>query len=97
MKLFLLQRPLKWGHVTVFWYCSNSIKKNKSATEKVISDGKLRENMHGTETEYVSVKGSLNIHSYTSTETAFVSEIPNIINGENVIIAPGQGKNQFKF
>ena len=53
--------------------------------------------MHGTETEYVSVKGSLNIHSYTSTETAFVSEIPNIINGENVIIAPGQGKNQFKF
>ena len=38
------------------------------------------------------------MHRSGSNETALVSEIPCIINDENVIIAPGQGKkNSFKF
>ena len=34
----------------------------------------------------------MNMHRTASDETAFVSEIPNITNGENVVIAPGQGE-----
>ena len=33
------------------------------------------------------------LHRTGSNETALVSEIPYIINYENVIIAPGQGKD----
>ena len=32
------------------------------------------------------------MHRTASNDTALVSEIPNVINEENVIIAPGQGK-----
>ena len=42
------------------------------------------------ETEYGSVEYSLSI--YTTATNATVSEIPYIINDENVIIAPGQGE-----
>ena len=35
------------------------------------------------------------MHRTASNDTALVSEIPNVINEENVIIAPGQGKQQF--
>ena len=73
-------------------------RKNESVTGKIISDGnELSEIMHGIDIEYVSVKDPLNLHRATSNETAFASEIPNIINEENVIISPGQGKNQFQF
>ena len=43
--------------------------------------------------QYGSVEDPLNMHRTGSNETALVSQIPNIINDENVIIAPGQGKN----
>ena len=52
-------------------------------------------NRNGTETEYVSVEDPLNMRRTASNDTNLVSEIPNIINEENVIIAPGQGKKQF--
>ena len=41
------------------------------------------------ETEYGSVEDTLSKHRTGSNETALVSEIPNIINDENAIIAPG--------
>ena len=44
-----------------------------------------------TETEYGSVEDPLSKHRTGSNETTLVSEIPNITNDENVIIAPGQG------
>ena len=43
--------------------------------------------------QYGSVEDPLNKHRTGSNETALVSEIPNIINDENIIIVPGQGKN----
>ena len=46
-----------------------------------------------TETEYGSVEDPLSKHRTGSNETALVSEIPNITNDENVIIAPRQGKD----
>ena len=50
------------------------------------------------ETEYGSVEDPLSMHRAGSNETALVSEIPSIINDENVITAPGQGKkNSFNF
>ena len=50
------------------------------------------------ETEYGSVEDPLSMHRARSNETALVSEIPSIINDENVITAPGQGKkNSFNF
>ena len=49
-------------------------------------------NRNGTEAEYVSVEDLLNMCRTASNDTTLVSEIPNIINEENVIIAPGQGK-----
>ena len=44
------------------------------------------------EKEYGSVEDPLSMHRTGSNETAVVSEIPCLINDENVIIAPGQGK-----
>ena len=67
----------------------------ESVTEKNISDGKeMTENMNynRSETEFASVEDPLNLYKTASKETTLVSEIPNIINEENVIIAPGQGK-----
>ena len=46
--------------------------------------------MNSDETEYDSVEDPLSIHRTASNETALVSEIPYIINDENVIIAPGE-------
>ena len=68
------------------------IDKHQNVTEsihtKVISN----------ETEYGSVEDPLSMHRAGSNETALVSEIPSIINDENVITAPGQGKkNSFNF
>ena len=58
---------------------------------------KNSENRNDTETECNSVEDALNMHRTASNETTLVSEIPYIINEENVLIAPGQGKKQFQF
>ena len=63
--------------------------------EKNISDGKEMNkniNYNISETEFASVEDLLNMYRTTSNETTLVSEISNIINEENVIIPPGQGK-----
>ena len=53
----------------------------------------MGENINGrSETEFASVEDPLNMHRTASNETTLVSEILNIINKKNVIIAPGQGK-----
>ena len=52
----------------------------------------MSESINDTETEYASVGDPLNMHRTASNETTLVAEIPNIINEENIIIAPGQGK-----
>ena len=61
-------------------------------TSKNISDGKeITENINDrSETEFASVEDPLILHRTASNETTLVSEIPNIINDKNVIIAPGQ-------
>ena len=53
---------------------------------------KYSENRNDTKTECASVEDPLNMHRTASNETTLVSEIPNIINEQNVLIAPGQGK-----
>ena len=50
-------------------------------------------NENASEAEYASVDDPLNMHRTATNETTPISEIPNIINEENVIIAPGQGKS----
>ena len=58
------------------------------------SDGKeITENINDRiETSFVSIEDPRNMHRTASHETTLVSEIPNIINVGNVIIAPRQGK-----
>ena len=59
-----------------------------------ISDGKeITENVNYKKKKFPSVEDPLNMYSATSNEITLVSEIPNIINEENVVIAPGQEKN----
>ena len=56
-----------------------------------ISDGKkTTENLNDTRsnTELASVEDPLNMHKTASNEITLVSEISNIIDEENVIIAP---------
>ena len=67
---------------------------SECVTEKNVSDRKeITENINDrSETEFSSVEDPLNMHRAASNETTLVSEIPNIINDKNVIIAPGQGK-----
>ena len=50
-----------------------------------------------SETEYDSIEYLLSMPRTQSNEVAVVSEIPYVINDENVIIAPGQEKNSFNF
>ena len=65
----------------------------KVLLKKNTSDGKeMSENMNDNKIGYASVEDPLNIHRSTSNDTTLVSEIPNIINEENVITAPRQGK-----
>ena len=65
--------------------------KNKNVTEKIISGRKeVGEKRNDTETEHASVEDSLNMYKTASNETTLVSEIPSIIDEENVVIAPGQ-------
>ena len=59
-----------------------------------VSEGKeMTENINSrSETKFASVEDYLNMHRTASSETTLVSEILNITNDENVIIAPGQVK-----
>ena len=50
-----------------------------------------------SETEFASVKGPLKMQRTASNEANLVSEIPNIVNNENFIIASGQEKSNFSF
>ena len=50
-----------------------------------------KENVNESETEYV-VEDPLSMHRTASNETTLVSNIANIVNNENIITAPGQGK-----
>ena len=52
----------------------------------------MSESINDTETEYASVEDSLNMHRIALNETTLVSEIPSIINEENDIITPREGK-----
>ena len=70
--------------------------KSESVTENGISDGKKmnkNNNEIASEAEYASVDDPLNKHRTATNETTPISEIPNIINEKNVIIAPGQGNS----
>ena len=63
---------------------------NKNVTEKIISGRKeVGEEGNDTETKHASVEDSLNMCKTASNETTLVSEIPSIIDEENVAIAPG--------
>ena len=67
----------------------------ESVTENGISDGKemnKNNNENTSEAEYASFKDPLNMHRTATNETTLISKIPNVINEENVIIAPGQEK-----
>ena len=52
----------------------------------------IRTKIISNETEYGSVEDPLSMHRTGSNETALVSEIPSIVNDENVMIALGQGE-----
>ena len=67
---------------------------SECVTEKNVPGGKeITENINDrSETEFASVKDSLNMHRTASNEKILVSGVLNIINDENVIIAPRQGK-----
>ena len=53
--------------------------------------------INNTETELASMEDPPSMYKTASNETSLISEIPNIINEENVINATTQGKNQFQF
>ena len=57
----------------------------------------MSESLNNTKKEYASVEDLLDMHRITSNETALISQIPNIINEENVIIAPEQEKKTVSF
>ena len=62
------------------------IDKHQDVTERI------HKKIISNETEYGSVEDPLSTHTTGSNETALFPEIPSIINDENVIVAPGQGK-----
>ena len=77
----------------------SDINENQEETESVTKNGisnvkeiNKNDNENASEAEYVSVEDPLNMHRTATNETTLISEIPNIINEENIIIAPGQGK-----
>ena len=73
---------------------------SECVTEKNFSYRKeMTENINDrSETEFASVEDPLNMHRTKSNEKTVVSQMPNIINEENVITAPEQrNKNSFIF
>lgn len=68
-------------------------KQYENVTEKIISlREEVSESRNDTETEYVSVEDLLNLLRTVSNIRNLISEIQNINNEENVIIALGQRK-----
>ena len=68
--------------------------KTEGDTENISNEKEMTKNVNDTRsrTEFASFEDPLNMHRTASNETTLVSEIRNIIDEENVIIAPGQGK-----
>ena len=62
----------------------------------IVKHQDVAENIHkkiiSNETKYGSVEESLSMQRTGSNEASLLSEIPSIINDENVITAPGQRK-----
>ena len=83
-------------------FCDDiSIAKGLSSEEMFdgnVSDGKeMTENINDrSESKFASVEDPLNMYRTASNEITLVSEIPNIINDENVIITPGHEKKKKK-
>ena len=69
---------------------------SECVTEKNVSDGKIMtENINDrSKTEFSSVEDPLNMHRTKSNEKTVVSQMPNIINEKNVIIATEQGNKK---
>ena len=68
---------------------------NERVTANIMLDGQeIIENINDNESETKDalVKELLNMHKTASNETIPISEIPNIIHAENVVIALGQEK-----
>ena len=68
--------------------------------KKNILDGKsMSKNINGTisETEFASVKDSLNMYRTATMETSLASETPNTIKKKNVTMHKGKEKNSFDF
>ena len=73
--------------------------KDEWATQNNVSNGKemIENTNERSETEFASVKDPLKMQRTASNETTLVSEIPNIVNNENFIIASGKEKDNFNF
>ena len=74
-----------------------TIKKNLRVLLKMVFwiEKKFKEiiyNENTSEPEYASVEDPLNMQRTATNETTLISDIPNMINEENVIIVPCQGK-----
>ena len=83
------------------FYQDISISEGLLSKEMIIFSGvdkrqDVTESIHtkviSNETEYGSVEDPLSMHRTGSNEASLVSKIPSMINDENVIIAPAQGK-----
>ena len=80
--------------------CSDIVEiqgENKTVTEKgIFNRTEMNESTNNSETGYGLVEDPLSMHRSVSNETTLISEIPNIVAEENVIIAPGQKQNKKK-
>ena len=65
--------------------------KTEGDTENISDEKEMTKNVNDTRsrTEFASFEDPLYMHRTASNETTFVSEIPNIIDEKNVIIALG--------
>ena len=65
--------------------------KTEGDTENISNEKEMTKNVNDTRsrTEFASFEDPLNMHRTASNEATFVSEIPNIIDEKNVIIALG--------
>ena len=94
-----LAKGLPSEHMFKFFDIIEIQGQSECATEKKFTDRKERiENINDkSETGFTSAEDLMNMHTTASNETTLVSDIPNMINYENFIIAPGKKKNQFQF
>ena len=95
IKIFLLERVSQVRTCSGFPISILKVKEKMQALPiKLFWMGKKSGKINHIEsrTEYASVEGPLNMHRTASNKTTLISEIPNVINEQNVIIAPGQGQ-----